>query len=82
MGVPRASFATAEEMMDLTGMKVGGVTPFSLPEGMHLYVDPLVMAPEWVILGGGGRDTKVKISPAVFTKLGAEVVEITVPAKD
>ncbi len=82
MGVPRASFATAEEMMDLTGMKVGGVTPFSLPEGMPLYVDPLVMAPEWVILGGGGRDTKVKISPAVFTKLGAQVVEITVPAKD
>ena len=79
MGVSRASFATAEEMMDLTGMKVGGVTPFSLPEGMPLYVDPLVMAPDWVILGGGGRDTKVKISPVVFTKLGAQVIEITVP---
>ena len=36
MGVSKASFATAEEMMALTGMQVGGVTPFSLPHGMPL----------------------------------------------
>lgn len=75
MGVPRASFATAEEMQALTGMEVGGVTPFALPEGLPIYVDARVMEPDWIILGGGGRDTKVKITPAVFTALGAEVVE-------
>jgi len=74
MGVSRASFATAEEMMALTGMQVGGVTPFGLPEDLPLYVDQRVMNLEWVILGGGGRDTKIKISPDVFTRLGAEVV--------
>jgi prolyl-tRNA editing enzyme YbaK/EbsC (Cys-tRNA(Pro) deacylase) len=74
MGVPKASFASAEEMMTLTGMQVGGVTPFSLPPGMPLYVDDRVMAAEWIILGGGGRSLKVKTSPEVFTKLGAEVV--------
>ena len=31
MGVSKASFASAEEMKVLTGMEVGGVTPFSLP---------------------------------------------------
>ena len=74
MGVPKASFASAEEMMALTGMQVGGVTPFSLPQGMPLYVDDRVMAPEWIILGGGGRSLKIKTSPEVFRKLGAEVV--------
>ena len=75
MGVSKASFASAEEMNALTGMEVGGVTPFSRPDGMPLYVDSRVMALEWVILGGGGRDRKLKITPEVFHQLGAEIVE-------
>ena len=75
MGVSKASFATAEEMEVLTGMEVGGVTPFSLPEGLQLYVDSRIMELDWVILGGGGRDRKLKISPEVFHQLGAEIVE-------
>ena len=43
MGVSKASFASAEEMKVLTGMEVGGVTPFSLPEGLQLYVDSRIM---------------------------------------
>src|SRR5262245_6811517 len=39
MGVPRASFAGAEDMQTLTGMEIGGVTPFGLPENLPLYVD-------------------------------------------
>src|SRR6267142_1806888 len=74
MGVSKASFASAEEMMALTGMQVGGVTPFSLPLGMPLYIDDQIPGLDWIILGGGGRSLKIKISPAVFEKLGAEVV--------
>ena len=74
MGVSKASFASAEEMQALTGMEVGGVTPFSLPADLPLYVDSRVMALETVILGGGGRGLKIGISPEVFHKLGAEVV--------
>ena len=74
MGVSRASFATADEMMVLTGMQVGGVTPFALPKTLPLYVDKRIMALDWIILGGGGRGTKIKISPEVFTKLGATIV--------
>ena len=75
MGVSKASFASQKEMKILTGMEVGGVTPFSLPEELKLYVDSLIMELEWVILGGGGRDHKLKISPEVFHKIGAEIVE-------
>ncbi len=75
LGVSKASFATAEEMQALTGMQVGGVTAFSLPEGLPLYVDSRVMEPEWVIVGGGGRSLKVKLSPEALIKAGAQVVE-------
>jgi prolyl-tRNA editing enzyme YbaK/EbsC (Cys-tRNA(Pro) deacylase) len=74
MDVSKASFASAEEMIALTGMQVGGVTPFSLPAGVPLYIDDRIMALDWIILGGGGRSLKIKTSPEVFRKLGAEVV--------
>lgn len=74
MGVSKASFASAEEMMALTGMQVGGVTPFALPPGMPLYIDDRMVGLDWIILGGGGRGLKVKTSPEALIKLGAEVV--------
>ena len=74
MGVSKASFASADDMMALTGMQVGGVTPFALPAEIPLYIDDRIPTLDWVILGGGGRSLKIKISPAVFKKLGAQVV--------
>jgi prolyl-tRNA editing enzyme YbaK/EbsC (Cys-tRNA(Pro) deacylase) len=75
MGVPRVSFASGEETKALTGMLIGGVTVFALPEGLPIYVDERVMAPEWIIVGGGGRSTKVKLAPAALRRLpGVTVV--------
>lgn len=80
MGVSRASFASAEEMQNLTGMEVGGVTPLTLPEQVPLYVDSRIMELDWIVIGGGGRSCKIKLSPYVFTDLGAEVVrDLAVP---
>jgi prolyl-tRNA editing enzyme YbaK/EbsC (Cys-tRNA(Pro) deacylase) len=74
LGVQKASFASADEMLELTGMEVGGVTPFSLPPGLPLYVDEQVMNAEWVILGGGSRRIKIKTNPQALIELGGEVV--------
>src|SRR2546422_1015217 len=75
MGVPRLSFATAEETMALTGMLIGGVTVFALPDGVPIYVDEGLMPLPYVILGGGSRSTKVKIAPEIFTRLpGAAII--------
>jgi hypothetical protein len=46
LGVQKASFVSPAEMVALTGMEVGGVTPFSLPAGVMLYVDEQVMNPD------------------------------------
>ncbi|MFQ5701415.1 MAG: YbaK/EbsC family protein [Acidobacteriota bacterium] len=74
MGVSRASFASPGQMEALTGMQVGGVTPLALPEDLPLYVDERVMQAEWIIVGGGGRDSKIRTSPEILTKLRAQVV--------
>ena len=75
MGVHKASFASAEETQMLTGMMLGGVTVFALPEGLSIYVDARVMDLPWIILGSGSRSSKVKTSPEVFRRLpGATVV--------
>jgi prolyl-tRNA editing enzyme YbaK/EbsC (Cys-tRNA(Pro) deacylase) len=69
MNVSRVSFASAEETRDLTGMVIGGVTVFALPEDLPIYVDERVMAPDWIIVGGGGRSTKLKLAPDVLRRL-------------
>jgi prolyl-tRNA editing enzyme YbaK/EbsC (Cys-tRNA(Pro) deacylase) len=74
MGNSRVSFASAEETNALTGMMIGGVTVFALPPGMPLYVDDRVMALDWLILGGGGRDTKIRTTPDVFRRMPGTIV--------
>ena len=76
LGGGRVSFASAEDMHTLTGMEVGGVTPFALPPGLPLLIDAAVTACERVIVGTGGRTSKVLVPPSALTGLpGARVVE-------
>ena len=57
-------------------MAIGGVTPPGLPGDLPLWVDTRVMTRDRVIIGGGGRDSKVICPPALLAALpGAEVVE-------
>lgn len=69
MGNARVSFASGDETKALTGMMIGGVTVFALPPGVPLYVDDRAMALDWLILGGGGRDTKIRTTPEVFRRM-------------
>jgi prolyl-tRNA editing enzyme YbaK/EbsC (Cys-tRNA(Pro) deacylase) len=71
MGVSRLSFATGEDTRALTGMMIGGVTVLALPPDMPIYVDDRIMALDWVILGGGSRSSKIKVSPEVLRRMPA-----------
>lgn len=76
MGVKKVSFAPADTTAEVTGMIMGGVTPFGRPEGLPLFVDAAVTAHPWVIVGGGTRDMKVRVDPEVFSRMpGTTVVE-------
>ncbi len=56
LGTRKASFASADETVELTGMTIGGVTPVGLPSELPVWVDAVVMDRERIILGGGSRD--------------------------
>lgn len=83
LGVSKLSFATAEQTSELTGMSIGGVTAFGLPEDLPLYVDSTIMALDYVILGGGNRSSKLRLMPEVLLSVpGTEVVEdLALPAR-
>lgn len=76
MGVRKASFAAAGPVRELTGMEIGGVTPFGLPADLPILVDSRVMEPDWIVLGGGNRSTKLRVAPDALQQLASvRVVE-------
>lgn len=76
LGVKKASFASADETLALTGQMIGGVTVFGLPEGIPVWVDARVTAQPRVVVGGGSRSCKVVCDPAVLRLIpGMEVVD-------
>jgi prolyl-tRNA editing enzyme YbaK/EbsC (Cys-tRNA(Pro) deacylase) len=74
LGTRKASFASADETREVTGMEIGGVTPFGLPDDLPVWIDAAVMGRPRVILGGGSRSWKVIASPAILSRLPAGVV--------
>jgi len=75
MNVGKVSFAPAEETAELTGMMIGGVTALALPNQIKIYVDDGLMNLDYIILGGGSRSIKIKISPEIFRLVpNAEVI--------
>jgi len=72
----KASFASAEQTIELTGMQIGGVTPFGSTTPLRLWIDSRVMERDRLIIGGGSRDRKLLVPPETLAgHPGAEVVE-------
>ncbi len=72
--VRKLSFASAEQTVEVTGMRIGGVTMFGLPDELPRFVDAAVMDLDRVIVGGGSRALKIEVDPEVFPRMGARVV--------
>ena len=83
MGVSRASFASADETMELTGMMIGGVTALALPDGLPIYACQRLLEMDYIILGAGSRSGKVKMPPQELSKLpGLKFIdELSQPAQ-
>ena len=76
LGVKKLSFASGEETVAVTGMMIGGVTPFGLPEELPLYVDSRIPALPEIVVGGGSRSSKLRLAPEVFLRMpNARIVE-------
>ncbi len=75
LGVRKLSFAPADLTRQLTGMEIGGVTPFGLPDELPLWIDARVAQLECVIVGGGSRAMKLSVPPQALAAVGGEFVE-------
>jgi prolyl-tRNA editing enzyme YbaK/EbsC (Cys-tRNA(Pro) deacylase) len=76
LGTRKASFAPADTTTALTGMTIGGVTPFAVPHDLPIWVDAAVVQRERIVVGGGSRRCKVVGPPAMLLELaGVEVVD-------
>lgn len=63
MGWKKLSFAPADTTLDITGMEIGGVTPFGLGDSFPVLIDAAVMSRPEIVLGGGNRTSKIRMSP-------------------
>jgi prolyl-tRNA editing enzyme YbaK/EbsC (Cys-tRNA(Pro) deacylase) len=75
LGVRKVSFADAEQTKELTGMEIGGVTIFGLPDDLPVWIDAGVLDHNWVVIGAGSRTAKIRLDPRQLEGLaGFEVV--------
>ena len=74
MEVSKVSFASAEDTKNLTGMMIGGVTIFGLPDNLTIYLDDKLFELDYLIVGSGSRSTKVKINPEELKKIPNSIV--------
>jgi prolyl-tRNA editing enzyme YbaK/EbsC (Cys-tRNA(Pro) deacylase) len=72
----KASFASMEDAVTLTGMEYGGITPLGLPEAWPILIDRAVLDRDVVVIGSGLRRSKIALpSTALADVPGAEIVD-------
>jgi Cys-tRNA(Pro) deacylase len=60
----RIRMATEEEVLEMTGYRVGTVSPFGLPRPLRVLIDSSVLQEEEVSIGSGIRNTAIILKSA------------------
>ncbi len=78
LGHSRISMASEEEVLAVTGYRIGAVGPFGLPTSLRVLIDPSVLAEEEISIGSGVRGVTVILkSVDLLHALGeAEIVSL------
>ncbi|MBI5351131.1 MAG: YbaK/EbsC family protein [Chloroflexi bacterium] len=64
LGRSRISMATEDEVLAVTGYRVGTVGPFGLPNQLKVLIDASVMTEEEISIGSGMRNTAIIMKSA------------------
>ena len=76
LGISRISMATEEEVLTVTGYRIGAVSPFGLPAPVRIIADESVFAPAEISIGSGERGTTIIMTTENLQKALGEI-EIT-----
>lgn len=76
----RIRMATEDEVLEVTGYRVGTVSPFGLASRLNVVIDPSVLKEEEVSIGSGVRNTAIIMKSADLRRAlkEAEVVSLAV----
>ena len=79
LGRSRVSMATEDEVLAVTGYRIGTVGPFGLPNPLKVLIDASVMNEEEVSIGSGMRNTAIILKSADLRHAlkDADVVSLT-----
>jgi Cys-tRNA(Pro)/Cys-tRNA(Cys) deacylase len=79
LGRSRISMATEDEVLAVTGYRVGTVGPFGLPNQLKVLIDASVMNEEEISIGSGMRNAAIilKSVDLLHTLKDSEVVALT-----
>jgi Cys-tRNA(Pro)/Cys-tRNA(Cys) deacylase len=64
VGRSRVRMATEEEVLEMTGYRVGTVSPFGLKTELKILIDESVLREEEISLGSGSRQTAILMKSA------------------
>jgi Cys-tRNA(Pro)/Cys-tRNA(Cys) deacylase len=64
VGRSRLRMATEEEVLEVTGYRVGTVSPFGMRKQVRLLIDPSVFRAEEISIGSGVRNTAILLKSA------------------
>lgn len=80
----RVRMATEEEVLEVTGYKVGTVSPFGLKKQTRVMIDASVLKEEEISLGSGVRNVAIIMKSAALRHAlsDAEVVSVSEAASD
>ena len=78
LGRSRISMATEDEVVAVTGYRIGTVSPFGMPNQLKVLIDASVMREAEVSIGSGMRNTAIILKSADLRQAlsDAEVVEL------
>jgi len=75
----RIRMATEEEVLEVTGYRIGTVSPFGLKNPVKILIDESVLKEEEVSTGSGARQMAIIMKSADLRRVlgGAEIVSLT-----
>ncbi|HAN09483.1 MAG TPA: hypothetical protein DCP90_02605 [Clostridiales bacterium] len=69
MNARTVSVAPLEFVLEQSQMEYGSITPIGLPKDWMLFIDPLVLKNERIIIGGGFKKSKLSIPSSTLLSL-------------
>jgi len=78
LGRSRVRMATEEEVLEVTGYRIGTVSPFGLKNQVKVLIDSSVLKEEEVSVGSGVRNMAIILRSASLRQAleGAEIVSL------